>query len=248
MSTQGTPVWYELTTTDLDAAQAFYAKVIGWSVGDSGMPGMDYRIAKAGEAMVAGMMLPAQADIPPNWLIYFAVTDCDSAAKAAAKAGARILMEPTDIPGVGRFAVLADPQGAVFAIMAMDDPGQAFDQKKNGHGNWNELMTTDPGAALLFYNGLFGWMKSTPVDMGPMGIYQLFSHKGQDIGGMMGLGNAPFPCWLPYFGVDRVEAAITRIAANGGQTVMGPMEVPGGAFVCVATDPQGAFFALIGPK
>lgn len=248
MSKQGTPVWYELTTPDLDAAQAFYAKVIGWSVGDSGMPGMDYRIAKAGEAMVAGMMQPPQAGIPPNWRIYFAVNDCDAAAHAAKAAGAAVHMPPTDIPGVGRFAVLADPQGAVFAIMTMDDPGQAFDQQKTGHGNWNELMSTDPAAALIFYNRLFGWMKSTPIDMGEMGTYQLFSHMGQDIGGMMGMGNAPFPCWLPYFGVDGIEAAITRIAAAGGQKVHGPMEVPGGAFIAVALDPQGAHFALVGPK
>jgi predicted enzyme related to lactoylglutathione lyase len=248
MTRNGTPVWYELTTPDLNAAQTFYQTVIGWTVGDSGMPGMDYRIAKASDAMIAGMMLPPAPGIPPNWTIYFAVDDCDAATRAAKADGATVHVEPTDIPGVGRFAALADPQGAVFCIMQMDGPSQAFDQKKNGHGNWNELMSTDPKAALAFYGKLFGWKATQAIDMGPMGTYQLFAHQGQDIGGMMGLGNAPVPCWLPYFGADGIEAAITRITANGGQTVMGPMEVPGGAFVCVATDPQGAFFALVGPK
>ena len=245
---QGTPCWYELTTTDLDAAQGFYAKVIGWTVGDSGMEGMDYRIARAGEAMVAGMMLPPAPGIPPNWGVYFAVDDCDAATKAAKATGATVHMEPTDIPGVGRFAALADPQGAAFSILAMDGASDAFDQKKDRHGNWHELMSTDPRAGLAFYAKLFGWQASTAMDMGPMGTYQLFSHRGQDIGGMMGLGNSPVPCWLPYFGADGIEAAIGRIKAGGGTSVMGPHEVPGGAFICVAQDPQGAFFALVGPK
>ena len=250
MSRQGTPVWYELTTSDPDAAQRFYTKVVGWSVADSGMPGMDYRIAKAGEAMVAGMMLPPAEGIPPNWAIYFAVDDCDKTAATAGAAGAKVCMQPTDIPGVGRFAVLTDPQGAAFSILQGDGSGDslAFDQAKTGHGNWQELMSTDPKAALAFYSTLFGWKASSAMDMGPMGTYQLFSHQGQDIGGMMGLGNAPMPCWLPYFGTDGIDAAITRITAAGGVTVHGPMDVPGGAFIVVARDPQGAHFALVGPK
>ncbi len=250
MSRQGTPVWYELMTPDPDAAQGFYGKILGWSVSDSGMPGMDYRIAKAGEAMVAGMMRPPTDGIAPNWTIYFAVENCDSAVAAAQTAGASVCMEPTDIPGVGRFATLADPQGAAFCILqgVGDGDGQAFDQKKTGHGNWHELMSSDPKAALAFYGRLFGWKPSTAHDMGSMGIYQVFSHQGQDIGGMMGLGNAPMPCWLPYFGVNGIGAAMARITANGGTTVMGPREVPGGAFILVAQDPQGAVFALVGPK
>lgn len=250
MSRQGTPVWYELTTPDLDAAQRFYTKVVGWTVADSGMPGMDYRIAKADQAMVAGMMVPPADGIPPNWGIYFAVDNCDKTAATAAAAGAKVCMQPTDIPGVGRFAALADPQGAAFCILQGDGSGdsQAFDQMKTGHGNWNELMSTDPKAALAFYGGLFGWKASRAMDMGPMGTYQLFSHQGQDIGGMMGLGNAPFPCWLPYFGVQGIDAAITRITGAGGRSVHGPVEVPGGAFIVVAQDPQGAHFALVGPK
>ena len=126
--------------------------------------------------------------------------------------------------------------------------GNAFDQKKAGHGNWNELMTTDPEAGFRFYSGLFGWQKSQAVDMGEMGTYQVFSHDGTDIGGMMGLGNSPVPAWLPYFGTNGVEAAIGRIEAAGGKVAHGPMEVPGGAFIAVAQDPQGAWFAVVGPK
>jgi predicted enzyme related to lactoylglutathione lyase len=255
---QGTPCWYELSTSDgsLAAAEAFYGKVLGWQVQDSGMEGFDYHLATSDGDMVAGLMVtPREAGgMPPFWMIYFAVDGADKAVADIKAAGGKVYKEPADIPGTGRFAVVADPQGAAFGIlqpapMPEGPPaGRAFDQQKAGHGNWNELMTTDPEAGFRFYAGLFGWQKSQSVDMGEMGTYQVFSHDGADIGGMMGLGNAPVPAWLPYFGVNGVEAAIGRIEAAGGKLAHGPMEVPGGAFIAVAQDPQGAWFAVVGPK
>lgn len=252
MTLQGTPVWYELSTSNVDAAQAFYEAVIGWKVIPSGMEGFDYRLARVGEAMVAGMMVPPMEGVPPWWAIYFAVDDCDKTAAAIKAAGGQVHVPPTDIPNTGRFAIVTDPQGAAFGLLTplpMETPqAPAFDQKKEGHGNWNELMSSDPKAGLAFYGKLFGWKATTAVDMGEMGTYQVFAHDGQDIGGMMALGNAPVSCWLPYFGVNGVAAAIARIKAAGGKLMNGPMEVPGGAFIAVATDPQGAHFALVGPK
>jgi uncharacterized protein len=253
--THGKPCWYELGTSDLDGAGAFYEAVLGWTLADAGMEGFDYRLASIDGEMVAGMMaLAGQTGAPPpNWMPYFAVDDCDALASAAGEAGGKILKEPADIPETGRFAVLADPRGAVFGVLKplpMPDGsgGNAFDQGKVGHGHWHELMSTDPEAGFRFYAGLFGWEKSRAVDMGAMGIYQLFSHGGVDIGGMMGLGNAPAPCWLPYFGVGGVEEAVRRIGDAGGKLMHGPHEVPGGAFVAIALDPQGAVFAVVGPK
>jgi len=252
---QGTPCWYELGTSDPDGGQRFYEALLGWSVSDAGMEGFDYRLASHGGDLVAGMMPLAEQTgaPPPNWTIYFAVDDCDASAAAVEKAGGKVYLPPADIPGTGRFAVLADPQGAVFGVlqplpMEGGGAGNAFDQKKESHGNWNELMSSDPEAGFAFYAGLFGWTKSTSVDMGEMGTYQVFAHNGTDIGGMMGLGNAPVSCWLPYFGTNGVDAAIGRITGNGGTLIHGPQAVPGGAFVAVARDPQGAHFAVVGPK
>lgn len=258
MSTdQGRPIWYELTTArgQLPAAQEFYAKLLGWTVQDSGMEGFTYQLAVSDGDMVAGLMeMPEEAaSMPPFWMIYFAVDDADKAAAAITAAGGSIHRDPADIPGTGRFAVVADPQGAAFGILQptpMEDStgGHAFDQRKAGHGNWNELMSSDPVAGFAFYSELMGWAKSTPVDMGEMGIYQLFSHGGADIGGMMGLGNAPVSCWLPYFGINGVAPAIDRITKLGGTLIHGPQEVPGGAFIAIARDPQGAHFAVVGPR
>lgn len=262
-SYHGNPCWYELATSkgNLAAAETFYGKILGWKVQDAGMEGFDYHLAKSGDDMVAGMMdMPDDvATLPPFWMIYFAVDDADKCVADARAAGASVHREPADIPGTGRFAILADPQGAAFGVMQPDlssmtaadlakvDAGAAaFAQGKPGHGAWHELMSTDPAAGFAFYAGLFGWSKGDAVDMGAMGTYQVFRRDGTDIGGMMGLGDAPVPNWLPYFGVDRVGDTTKAITAAGGRVHHGPVEVPGGSYIAVAQDPQGAWFAVTG--
>ena len=253
---QGTPCWYELGTNDLDAAGAFYTTVLGWHVHDPGMDGHDYRVAQIDGSMVAGMMSTAdqQGPPPPNWLIYFTVDDADRAAADITAAGGQTIVAPTDIPGTGRFSILADPQGAAFGVLqptpmeGEEATNRAFDQQRRGHGNWHELMTPDPAAAFEWYSQRFGWTKGEAMDMGEMGTYQLFADDGSDIGGMMNQGESPVPCWLPYFGVEAVGASMDTITSAGGIVMHGPMEVPGGSFVAVAADPQGAVFAIVGQE
>lgn len=255
----GKPCWFELSTAKgaLTAADGFYAKALGWSVADAGMDGFTYHLASHGGDMVAGLMEtpPDCPDMPPFWMVYYDVDNADAAAAKIRTLGGKVLREPADIPGTGRFAVVADPQGAAFGILepAPMEPRPAVDagawnQSKDGHGNWVELMSSDPAAGFDFYAELFGWTKSQPVDMGEMGTYQLFAWQGADIGGMMGLGNAPVSCWLPYFGVNGVDAAVARISTEGGQLLHGPIEVPGGAWIAFFRDPQGAHFSVVGPK
>lgn len=254
MPLHGTPVWFELTTRAPEASADFYNRLFGWTTTESGMEG--YHLARDGDDMVAGLMIPdAEQDIPPNWLLYIGVDSADAVAEKTAAAGGQVLMPPQDIPGTGRFAVLADPQGAVFGVLQpapMDPPppegSGAWNQKKSGRGNFIELMSTDPAAGLAFYADLFGWQAAEAMDMGEMGTYQLFRHGDATIGGMMGLGDAPVPCWLPYFGTDDIGSTIATIQSAGGRLHHGPHEVPGGALIAVAQDPQGAWFAVVGPK
>lgn len=257
----GTPCWYELMTAKgaLAAAETFYGKVQDWTFEDSGMEGMSYHLAKSGDVMVAGL---GDDDAPPHWLIYFAVDDADAFVKSAKAAGASVQQEPADIPGTGRFAQLTDPQGTAFGVLQPDMSSMSDEQiakakagegpyntNKPGHGHWHELMSTDPEAGFAFYSKLFGWTKGDTMDMGEQGTYQLFSHNGEDLGGMMGLGDAPVPNWLPYFGVKgSVGASGKAIKAAGGNVHHGPIEVPGGAFIAVAQDPQGAWFAIVGAE
>lgn len=263
---QGNPCWYELTTSKghIEPAETFYNRILGWTFEDAGMEGFDYHLAQSDGEMIAGLMeMPDHnAEKSPFWLTYFAVQDVDAFVADAEALGAKLCREPDDVAGTGRFAVLTDPQGATFGILQPDmsrmseadiakaERGEgAFHPQKPGCCNWNELMSTDPEAAFTFYSTLFGWTKGTSIDMGAMGNYQLFQRDGIDIGGMMALGEAPKPNWLPYFGVTgRVSNTIDAIKAAGGSIQHGPIDVPGGMVVAMACDPQNASFAVTGPE
>jgi predicted enzyme related to lactoylglutathione lyase len=245
--------WYQLMARDSAAAGEFYARVVGWNVRDAGGENSGYRIASAGERGVAGIaQICAEAEgqgLRPGWIGYVAVDDVDSAADAIAAAGGRVLGPPADIPNVGRFAIVADPQGASFMLLAPNGEGEMAPLARMAPGNvgWHELYTTDWESAFGFYSERFGWTKDRTVDMGEMGTYQLFAPaQGEEaIGGMMNMPQLPSPAWGFYFVVDGVEAAAERVKAAGGEVVMGPMQVPDGSFVIQGRDPEGTMFALV---
>ena len=254
-ATAGRFVWYELMTTDREAAAAFYQDAIGWQARDSGMPGVSYTLFSAGGADVAGLMaLPAEARAAgarPGWNGYIAVADVDAETARIAAAGGAVHHRPEDIPGVGRFAVVADPGGAVFALFkgamegsdwqppALDAPGRV---------GWHELYAADGKAAFAFYASRFGWSKDQAMDMGAMGVYQLFAVDGEAVGAMMTKpATVPAPFWNFYLNVEAIDAAAARVKAGGGDVVTGPMEVPGGRWIVQCLDPQGAFFSLVAP-
>ena len=255
--THGAFVWYELMTSDVAAAKSFYADVNGWDLQEMPMPGMTYTIANAGGTAVAGLMaLPDQvrdAGGRPGWIGYVAVDDVDAGAAAFARDGGMVHRAPDDIPGVGRFAVVADPQGAVLCLFKGSDPEPAAPKplmaRPPGHAGWHELLAFDHAALFDFYAGQFGWTRDTAVDMGGMGVYQLFAHGGAAIGGMMNKpAEVPAPFWLYYFITDGIDEAAERVKAGGGTVINGPHEVPGGMWILQCLDPQGAIFALVGPR
>ena len=244
-------VWYDVMTTDPKAALAFYKAVIGWSGMDSGLPNHDYTILSIGATMIGGLMpIPEaarKADAGPAWMGYIGVDDVDAFAQKVTKAGGAIHKAPEDIPGVGRFAVAADPHGAGFILFkpASDQPPPVA-AGTPGHIGWHELYAGDRETAWSFYAKLFGWRKDTAIDMGEMGTYQLFATGGDAVGGMMTKPpHVPAPGWLYYFNVDAIEAAIARVTANGGAVLHGPMQVPGGSWIAQCRDPQGAMFAVV---
>ena len=245
---EGGFVWYELMTSDVEAAQAFYGHVVGWRMADSGMSTMRYVLAKVGERQVAGLMgFPPDAGGtgPVMWFGYILVADVDGMAERVVQAGGAVHRPPTEIPGVGRFSVVADPQGAMFMLFrASGDPAPELAADTPGAIGWHELHTTDWKAALPFYQDLFGWERSEATDMGPMGTYQTFSIGGAWSGGMMNGGGSPEPHWLYYITVDDIDVAAVRVGEAGGKVQHGPLQVPGGNWVLMGTDPQGGQFAL----
>lgn len=249
-------VWYELMTTDTEAAKAFYGKVIGWGAESAPPPNAArYTLFTAGAMPVGGLMDQPEASrkmgAPPSWIGYVAVDDVDAAAEQVKRLGGKMHVAPADIPTVGRFAVAADPQGAAFALFkpASPAPERPSEPGQAGHTGWHELAAADWPKAFDFYGALFGWRKGEAVDIGAMGTYQLFTAGGPPIGGMFNKPPAvPAAFWLYYFNVGDIDAAAGRVKAGGGQVLNGPMQVPGGDWILQAQDPQGAMFALVGKK
>ncbi|RPJ81944.1 MAG: VOC family protein, partial [Acidobacteria bacterium] len=232
---RGRFVWYELMTTDPTAAKDFYTKVVGWGTQDWEGSTPQYSMWTRGETPVGGLMqLPEEArkgGAPPHWLAYVAVPDVDATVEQAKGMGAMVYVPPTDIPEVGRFAVLADPQGATFAVFRSEAHEDMPDNSPQvGDFSWHELLTTNQEAAFRFYTTLFGWQKTTAMDMGPMGVYQMYGVPGRELGGMFNKPPdmpAP-PHWMLYVKVDDINQATERVKSAGGQILNGPMEVPGG--------------------
>ena len=245
-------VWHDVMTTDVDAAEDFYAKVVGWQMKDSGMDGPRYTLLMDGERMAGGIMpTPDDAsDVPPMWMGYIGVDDIDAKAKELEAAGGTVHRGPQDIPGIGRFAVVADPHGAGFIIFQPQGEGgpEAPFMAPKTIG-WNELHAGNLDEAWPFYEALFGWQKLEAHDMGGF-IYQTFGTGGETgIGGMMTkMESAPYPYWAYYISVADFDAAVQRARDNGATVLAEPMQVPGGIWICPAQDPQGAHFNLIGMR
>ena len=249
----GAPIWYELKTTDVDGAQQFYADVVGWIIAPSGIEGAgDYRVLTAPDGQGVGglMTLPVGAPTKPGWFCYIGVEDVDGSAEKIQSLGGSVHVGPLDIADVGRFAMVADPQGMLFYVMRGDSQqaSQAFHVTAPGHCGWHELATSDHKAALAFYGEMFDWQNNETMPMGEMGEYCFIDHAGQRIGAVMTAGAGWSTRSTYYFNVSSIDAAVPKITGGGGTVTMGPHEVPGGMHIVMGIDPQGAAFALVGGK
>jgi predicted enzyme related to lactoylglutathione lyase len=253
-SSFGRFIWYQLLTTDMEAAKAFYTEVVGWGTRDASAPDMPYTLFTAGEASVSGLMsLPEDArkmGARPGWLGYVGVDDVDATADRIQRLGGVVHVPPMDIPDVSRFSIVADPQMATLALFKGFKPvqEQPAELRTPGRVGWHELLAADWEKAWPFYGELFGWQKAN-ADTGAAGTYQLFSAGGETIGGMCTKPpTVPAPFWLYYFNVGDIDAAAKRVKTGQGQIINGPIEVAGGRWILQCTDPQGAIFALAGTR
>ena len=241
--------WFDLMTTDPDAATAFYGTVAGWGTTPFEGGPEPYTMWTNEGAPIGGVLqLPPEASdagAPPHWLAHISTPDITATVARAVTLGATVMTEE-DIPTVGSIAVLADPQGAVFsAFQPVDDVPGHDDPPRVGEFSWHELMTDGWEGAWDFYSTLFEWKKAEQVDMGDMGIYQIFGAGAHPIGGMMNRPpDTPMSAWIFSVRVPDVAAAIETVNELGGTLLNGPMEVPGGDLVAQCLDPQGAAFAL----
>lgn len=253
-------IWYELMSPDAAASAAFYSSLLGWKVSDD----PEYREIKASEGFVGGMLQltpeMTAGGARPAWAGYITVDDVDVSVRAIQAAGGQVYMPARDLEGIGRFAMVTDPQGAPFYVMTPIPPAHDPDASSNafaaerpmiGHCAWNELAASDSEAAKAFYCAQFGWSKDGEMDMGPLGKYEFLKASGDRfaLGAVMPkMPEMPVSMWTYYFRVQSVDAAVATIKALGGTILQEPMEIPGGDFAMNAMDPQGAVFGLVGGK
>ncbi|MFI5308599.1 MAG: VOC family protein [Polyangiales bacterium] len=248
-SETGTFVWYELMASDAKAAIAFYGEVIGWKTQPFGS-GDDYVMWVGSQGPLGGVVQiddqAAKMGARPGWFGHVRVADVDAIVARAQKLGGKVHKAPEDIPTVGRFALIGDPQGAGLSVFGPSATMAAHDAAKDGEFCWSELLTTDSGAAFGFYSELFGWKILQEMQMGPGETYRIYGIGDRRIGGMMTTpaGGPMPPMWLYYTSISDIDAAIARATKRGAKVMNGPMEVPGGARIVQLMDPQGVPFAL----
>lgn len=250
---RGRFLWHDLITSDVDGATEFYTAVTGWTLQRmatiAGQPPYTMWVNAAGEPVGGVTALPADARLrgaTPYWMTHVGTPDARATHDEAVAAGGTSLQPPTSIPGIGVYAVLADPQCATFAIyepeMALPAPATP---PAVGSFVWHELATTSREAALDFYARLFGWERTGDHDMGPIGTYSLIGRGRESYGGVYTPPDAVAPpAWLVYVFVDDLERAAAAVGEHGGEVMFGPDEVPGGGRVAICRDPQGAMFAM----
>jgi predicted enzyme related to lactoylglutathione lyase len=240
---RGRFVWHELMTPDTSGAHAFYSKVVGWKT-QPFEHDPSYQMFAAGSGPIGGSV--AQPAGTPHWLHYVGTPDIEATVQAAKSRGGSVTKEISAIPNGGKYAVLADPQGAAIAVYQSAQDAGKESPPKRGEFSWHELATTDWKAAVDFYSAVFGWEKMAEHDMGAMGKYVLFGSNGVQRGGMF---NKPpeypgGPGWLGYIRVKDVNETVKKAKGARATLINGPMEVPGGDWIAQFVDPYGAMFAV----
>lgn len=248
----GRPLWFELVTKDMKAAEHFYSAVVGWTVTPfrSGTEPYDMWTRPGGSSVGGVMPIPAGMKNAPHWVMYIGVPRLEEAIARIERLGGSAMSPVIEVPEVGRMRIMHDAQGAMFAIFEpAPSTGSANSPEtppELGEASWRELQTNDAAAAMRFYADLFGWREAQAMDMGPAGKYHIFARQW-DLGGIMNkppqMADLP-PHWGLYFRVADVASGAERVKANGGQVLNGPMEVPGGDLIVNCLDPQSASFSL----
>ena len=243
--------WMDLATPDPEAAKAFYGDLFGWEFHDMpASPGETYTFVRLGGDDLGGIYrqptAEREAGRPAHWVLYVAVDDADATLARAAELGGQVSGGACDVGSAGRSAMLADPQGAGFALWQAKDHAGAGRFGETGAMGWAELLTPDPGAAGEFYSGLFGWGRkdSTP----PPVRYVEWTDGDTSIGGMMAIpeewGPVP-PHWIHYLMVADCDATVARAGELGGEVRVPPTDIADVGRFAYLADPQGAVFAVI---
>jgi predicted enzyme related to lactoylglutathione lyase len=250
-TSRGRFLWFDLVTTDPAGAISFYTNLVGWET--QTWPGeVPYTMWTVNNTPVGGVVAhtpeSVKAGAPSHWFAHISTPNVDDAVAAATKLGGRVIVPAKDIPSVGRYAILRDPQGAVFSAYAPDTtPPEREGHFPIGGFMWQELNTSDAVAGFDFYHAIFGWDHISQMDMGEHGMYYMYGRNGETLGGMYTLPPSykrP-AAWLHYIRVPDVDRSALQVPKLGGKVTQPPMDVPSGSRILQGTDPQGGAFALV---
>lgn len=244
--TPGTFSWTDLSTTDQDAAKAFYGGLFGWEAEDLPVgDGVFYSMQRLGGKDVAAISEQPQqqrdAGVPPAWNSYVSVESADASAEKAKELGANVHAPPFDVMEAGRMAVIQDPQGAFFIVWEAKQHHGAGLVTAPGALSWNELASPDFDGSTAFYSGLFGWAIE-PFEQSPQ-PYLTIKNGDRNNGGIRANQPGEPPNWLVYFAIDEIDSGLAKVAELGGSVIAGPIDI-GMAKIGIVQDPQGATFAL----
>jgi hypothetical protein len=227
---------------DLEAAKRFYGELFGWTFRESSASGVTYvEFAAQGDVQGGMMASPSNGDIPPHWMGYVAVADVDASAKAAAEAGGKVLVSPTDIPNVGRFAIILDPQGGAFAPFK----SEVWDRPDTGMPApntfcWDRLNVADPAKVLDFYAKVVGWGHK---EFGGSFVFT----QGDKMEASLHPTEPGVPGhWLAYVVAEDLAGTRAKAAELGAKVLVELLDIPGVGQLSVIQDPQGAVLGLFG--
>ena len=246
----GKVIWVDLATPDLASAKKFYGGLFGWTFRDIHLGKTDYAVASLDGRPVGGLvhrLAPPGEHRRPGWLTFIAVRDVDAARRTALEHGARVVYEPRSYPQRGRQAVLSDPQGAVFAVLASASGDPPDFLAAPGEWIWSSLHAPDPDKDAAFYQTLFDY-----------DVFDLASDDGRDhmilssdgyarasVSAFPDDSSRRHPQWLNFVRVvDAVDAAAKAVAL-GGRVLVEPHVDRHGGKVAVVADPAGAPFGLM---
>ena len=244
-------VFAELVTPDLAGAERFYGGLFGWTFRDIPIRRLRYAEASVDGHNVAGLIerpLPPGSTHRPDWLPFVSTPSVDTAVTIASNNGGRVLYAPRDIPGFGQEAVLADPQGAVFAVLSSASGDPADSDTAAGDWIWSSLLTPDPDAAATFYGKLFPYQAFPAPDSD--GVHHLivaaeYFSRASINSLPAGLPPNARARWLRFVRVADVNEAATRAVALGGRILAQPHVDREGSSVAILADPAGAAFGVM---
>lgn len=238
----GTVVWVDLSTSDVDHAALFYESLFGWTYDRQPSPMGTYVLAHLGDDDAGGMMASPAPGIHSAWAVVFGTDHLDADLDAVTRLGGSVLESPVTIPGGARIATIADPAGAVFALMQSPPSDRGMAWGAPGAVTWVDCESRAPAVAQRFYEELFGWKSEESA-----GAHVVFVHDGERVAGLVPMPESVPPAvpsnWLVYFAVDDIDAAVVRTLVLGGSVLVPVRDLEVGRFAVFA-DPAGAVFAV----